>query len=213
MSAPTVLAVTFGSSPITIQETSLLTGYRFFDSAAIQSAFRITNQVVIRPGESIVFADNLSRDEFSAWWGATNLPADLQVISYSRVGFREYETLFLWNAAAQAADENVVSTSWGSNQCVGVSIRFSSDSRDTYCHTNGEFGAFRSALGGNIGSPGYDAIPRIIATYIVENRVVMRCLGRPSEHYELQRSDSLVDADWRTVAVITAPGFHVRNYQ
>lgn len=65
-------------------ETVDLSGWRFNDSiGGIQDAYVLPDGISIAPGESIVFVENLTREEFFDWWGAANFAPDVQIITYS----------------------------------------------------------------------------------------------------------------------------------
>jgi hypothetical protein len=64
-----------------------LSGWRFNDNAGgLTDPFIIAGPLVIAPGESIIFAENLTAGQFTNWWGATNLPPGLQIVNYTGSG-------------------------------------------------------------------------------------------------------------------------------
>ncbi len=79
-----------------------LRGFRFHDShASLALADVLTNAVMIAPGESIVLVEDMSPAQFQNWWGAGNLPANLQIITYPSIGFSSSaDGIYVWNAAA-----------------------------------------------------------------------------------------------------------------
>lgn len=133
-----------------------LSGWRFNDfTGGLMDAFVIPAGVTISPGESIIFVENMSPDDFRAWWGPELKPG-LQIITYSGLGLSfsaTGDTVRLWDAAT--GDDSAVFTSvtFGVAEA-GISFGYDAPS--------GVFGA-RSALGqpgtfqatqGDIGSPG-----------------------------------------------------------
>jgi hypothetical protein len=72
----------FESSPINLR------GWRLDDnSSSLTAAYVVTNDVVILPGESVIFTERLTADQFKVWWGTNELPAGLKIITYSGSGF------------------------------------------------------------------------------------------------------------------------------
>jgi hypothetical protein len=169
-----------------------LFGYRFDDFTLInatdggaasqprlQYAWILTNHVVIQPRESIVFTENLTAQQFIQWWGWTNVPPSLQIITYSGGGlsFSQTDTdgLGLWNMGARSDDDFVHpffgSAAYSPNDIrMGVSLTIDPEFPDDGCcylpSEAGIDGAFIASLGGDIGSPGYiraPTDPRIIS--------------------------------------------------
>jgi hypothetical protein len=65
-----------------------LTGWRLDDnSSSLTAAFVLTNAVSIAAGESVIFVERLTPEQFRAWWGTNELPAGLQIFTYSGSGF------------------------------------------------------------------------------------------------------------------------------
>jgi hypothetical protein len=135
-----------------------LTGYRFSDGAPHDNSYEVPPLwgTTIASGESIVFVrESLSiPDEaaFRAWWGANNLPADLQVHFYERPGFDgdEGEELCLWDP-----ETNLVAHAFYGQAMPGITF--------TYDTQTGQFGvlsepgicgAFQALSCDDVGSPG-----------------------------------------------------------
>ena len=133
-------------------------GWRFNDSSGgLADGFVIPSGVTIRPGESIIFVENLTRGEFLAWWGTNNFAPRTQIITYSgtQLSFSATgDTLRLWTN--EATDDSAVyaQVSFGPAE-VGVSFGY-----DPVTGVFGEKsrvgvnGAFVAAAGTDIGSPG-----------------------------------------------------------
>jgi hypothetical protein len=65
-----------------------LLGWRLDDnSASLSAAYVVTNEVTILPGESVIFVERLTADQFKVWWGTNELPDGLKIITYSGSGF------------------------------------------------------------------------------------------------------------------------------
>jgi len=84
------------------------------DHFSFADADTITNDVTIQPGESVVFVNGMTRDQLVAWWGATNLPPNLQIIDFPRIGFSATsDSVYLWNAASATESDYIVGVSIG----------------------------------------------------------------------------------------------------
>src|SRR5689334_18982453 len=91
-----------------------LTGYIFNDSDATRGGDADTatlQGVIIGPGESIILVQSgttvvANRDDFINWWGAANLPTNLQVLFYTGNGQSSSgDSIVLWApTAASDAD-------------------------------------------------------------------------------------------------------------
>ncbi len=140
-----------------------LTGWRFNDSVGgLDDPYVLINGPIIEPGETVIFVENLSADEFRAWWGVGNLSPDLKIVSYAGNGlsFRiTGDTLHLWAASATDVNDTVDQASFGP-AVSGVTF--------TYDPASGAFGVlsqlgldgtFRAESGFDIGSPGQIAAP------------------------------------------------------
>ena len=65
-----------------------LKGWRIDDnSSSLTAAFALTNDVSIAPGESVIFVERLTPEQFRTWWGTNELPAGLKIFTYSGSGF------------------------------------------------------------------------------------------------------------------------------
>lgn len=114
-------------SPVPIS----LTGWRFDDSSAnLGVAITITNaNLVIQPGESIVFVERLTPEQFRTWWGTNELPAGLKIISYTGSGIglsSAGDGLRLWNAEATANSDTIASVDFQAGE-PGVSFNYDPD--------------------------------------------------------------------------------------
>jgi hypothetical protein len=176
-----------------------LAGYRWFDSDntfASRQSFDATN---ITPGESIILVRGRNSfvktaADFRQWWGP-NLPADLQIYFGDRhPGFDD-------------ADGDAVRV-WDPNSFLIDEVRFAKAERGvtfTYDTNTGAFselsqegvaGAFRAAMGGDIGSPGYGTNKGPVALHFTQQPtnliaapgtdVILKAqaTGRPGPQYQ-----------------------------
>jgi hypothetical protein len=190
-----------------------LQGYRLFDTPTFQGAFTITSPLFIRPGESIVFVEEMSAERFWRWWGHDNYSPDIQVCSYRGFSLGDLgEALFLWNPACIDPYDPLVTTSWAA-ATHGVSLECT-----TYCDPDygciGEClvdsircqnGTFAAAVNGDIGSPGRTSnpSPRILSITCEGTRVLLRCRVNVGRAYRLWCSPTLIGGTW--VEVETRP--------
>jgi hypothetical protein len=135
-----------------------LSGWRFNDaSGGLTNAAVIPSGTIIRPGESIIFVEDLTPAQFRAWWGATNIPAGTQIITYSGllVGFNDRgDTLRLWTSGVTDVSAVYEQATFGPAE-IGVSFGFNPDTM-TFGERSrvGVHGAFVAAVGPDVGSPG-----------------------------------------------------------
>lgn len=187
-----------------------LRGWRFRDAPSILDASVITNDLVMVPGESVVFVESMSAQEFKDWWGADNLPPRLQVVTWGGWGISAQGTdsLWLWNPAATDVDDAVATATYlaaipgFSQECasffdeaVGCASSYDRES------VVWEKGAFPAAVGGDIGSPGYTANPppRLLSVARDGPVVRVRCRVVAGKCYALQYKNSLSDPEWLPV--------------
>ena len=117
-------------SPVPIS----LSGWRFDDnSASLGSAitFADTNLTIL-PGESIVFVERLTSDQFRTWWGANNLPTGLKIVTYTGSGIglsSGGDGLRLWNATATANTDTIDGVDFPAGD-PGISFNFNPDTRE-----------------------------------------------------------------------------------
>jgi hypothetical protein len=140
-----------------------LTGYRFDDnSALLAAAVTFTNHVTIAPGESVVFVESMTPEEFRQWWGPSDLPPNLQIISYAGAGLSLSslgDAINLWNSGA-LEDFDTVASEVFSTATNGVSFGYDADTQVFGDPSEeGLRGAWRAPENGDIGSPGYTRNP------------------------------------------------------
>ncbi|MGC3959988.1 MAG: immunoglobulin domain-containing protein [Verrucomicrobiota bacterium] len=146
----------FGSSPID------LSGYRFNDADATLGgdANSTTLQgITIAPGESIILVQSgttvvTDRDSFIAWWGATNVPENLQVLFYSGNGQSSSgDSIVLWDATATGDAEYVDRADFG-EAVRGRSFTYDTNGLHAVLSENGLRKAFKAVTSDDEGSPG-----------------------------------------------------------
>ena len=111
-----------------------LSGWRFDDnSASLGSALTIADtNLVILPGESIVFVERLTPDQFRTWWGTNNLPTGLKIVTYTGSGIglsSGGDGLRLWNATATANADTIDAVDFPAGD-PGISFNFNPDTRE-----------------------------------------------------------------------------------
>ena len=196
-----------------------LRGYRFNDwPGTFDGSFVVTNDVVIRPGEAIIFARQMSPQAFKDWWGEENVPENQQILTYSGNSFDSTgEHIYFWNATAldrldYIAFVDVV------NLTPGVTLRF--DKIDSVIGLYGEEsipgqdGAFQAVEADDIGSPGWITnhatrvyAPRLTTVVRDAAGVFLTWKARPNKRFELQFKNALSEARWKTLSQHTSRGF------
>lgn len=190
-----------GNFPVNLQ------GYRFDDDHdSFSDAFTISTATTIHPGESIILAEEMTPDTFRSWWGTTNLPANLQIITYPSIGFgSDGDSIYLWNAAATSITDTVTSVTFPA-ATKGVSFGYDPSSR-TFgpLSVAGVDGAFVAALNGDVGSPGKIVIPPAFLRITRRtDSFTMRIATLPNLSYIVEYKNALADTDWLVLTNFTA---------
>jgi len=205
----------FSSVPVS------LTGWRFDDnSASLASAITLTDtNLVILPGESIVFVERLTADQFRTWWGASNLPPGLKIVSYTGSGIglsSGGDGLRLWNATATANADTIDGVDFPAGD-PGISFNFDPDTREfgkpSALDVHGTVQAVATLEGvKEWGSPGRiragDTVrpptsPRLAAV-LAEGALRISLQAEASRTYRLQRRNA-ADGSWSTVGASQTP--------
>ncbi len=185
-----------------------LQGFRFDDSHdSLADADVITNNVFIQPGESVVLVEDMTAAQFQNWWGASNLPPNLQIITYPSIGFSSSgDAIYLWNAAATTATDTVTSVTFPAASR-GVTFGYNSAS-NTFgaLSVAGQNGAFAAAVNGDIGSPGtLINLPRFTHFQLSHtNGFNFTFVTQPTRNYQIQYKQNLADTNWQIFTNFTA---------
>jgi hypothetical protein len=201
-------------------------GFQHSDRPSVLGARRVTVNAVLLPGESVIFVDTGTREEFLRWWGETNLPPRLQVITYGGYGLSAWsDEIHLWSAAgSQLAYVLYASptpypilppaipcgSDCGTSLCdhpiYGHSLFF--DTNDCAFFGQGSEeevnGAFRAAVSDDVGSPGFCVLPRIFGFSFHGSSVVLQCRVLKGRSYQFEWRLDLAVGDWVTDGVIHA---------
>jgi hypothetical protein len=186
----------FESQPVS------LTGWRFNDNGGgLNDPFTITGPLSIAPGESIVFVENLNVAQFQSWWG-TNLAAATQIVPYAGNGLSlgaNGDGLRLWdNATANVAD-TVASVDFGASP-TGVTFTYDLATQGlSGLSQAGVNGAWRSALGNDVGSPGrIRAVPLapVLRVQLQPATVRISFEARAGYEYSLEAREDLAGGSW-----------------
>lgn len=190
-----------------------LSGYRFDDGSAIlAAAITLTNRLSIAPGESIVFVENMSSEEFRRWWGDANFQPGQQIVTYRGGGLSLSslgDAINLWNGVASEDFDTAVSEVF-STATNGVSFGWDI--------TLGSFGApsvpgiggaWRALENGDIGSPGFltnPPYPRILEFLRKSGGLSITWTSIPGRTYAVESRPGLGNDPWTPVATLTASG-------
>ena len=191
-----------GSFPVNLH------GFRFDDSHNLLThAETLTNNVFIMPGESIVLVEGMTPAQFRLWWGAHNLPADLQIVTYPNIGFSaSADGIYLWNAAATANSDIVTNVTFGA-ATRGVTFGFNPDSNIFGALSiAGQNGTFAADVNGDIGSPGTIVnLPRFTQIqFTATNGFGFNFVTQPNRNYSIQYKDDLSATAWSVLTNFTA---------
>jgi len=191
-----------------------LRGYRFDDSSStLATAFTVREDVLIEPGESVVWVEGMTAEAFRRWWGADRLPPNLKIITYSGSGLglsSAGDAVNLWNAAA-TEDADKVTSEVFSTATSGVSFGYNPDTGVFGdLSIEGLFGAFAAAELGDIGSPGYirnpPAAPRFVSVTKVAAGIELTWQTVPGSRYTLVFKPDLDAPAWQPLSTQTATG-------
>jgi hypothetical protein len=135
-----------------------LQGWRFNDDTGnLVDPYIIATPVILNPNESIVFVEGITREQFISWWGANNLPASLQIISYSGTGLGlggGGDAVRLWDNVTTEPNDTVAAAAFGS-ATAGVSFGYDPTTQVFGGLTQvGINGGVRAAATVDVGSPG-----------------------------------------------------------
>ena len=187
-----------------------LFGYRFSDRYSFELTFRITNSLVVRPGESVIFTERLTREEFIDWWGKERLPPNVQVTTYYGLGLSsEGDVINFWNSAETDPYSPVTSAGF-LRSTPGVSLRFIPP--DYYFVENSvlaQNGTFIAENQGDVGSPGYltNPPPRFVRTTMDPAGARLRCRVTQGKSYSLQGKTQITEPTWANVRTFAATNF------
>jgi len=196
-----------------------LSGWRFDDnSASLATAYTITNEVVLSPGESVVLVENLTPEQFRTWWGASNLPSGLQIISYSGSGLglsSGGDSVRLWDATTTSDGDTVATADFGAAE-PGVSFNYDPATGifgdKSVLGVNGVFAAEAVAAGGqDIGSPGRvreGVLPPkapAVSFLIESGGRFIEFFGEAGRRYSLQQRETLTVGAWVSVGEPQTP--------
>jgi hypothetical protein len=140
-----------------------LSEWRFNDSVGgLTDPYVFGAGPIIAPGESIVFLEGLTPADFRTWWGDSNLPPALQIVTYSGSGlsFRiTGDTLFLWDNVGTDPSDTVGRADFGAADA-GVTFNYDPATQQFEARSVlGVNGVIAAATAPDIGSPGRIVAP------------------------------------------------------
>jgi hypothetical protein len=197
-----------------------LRGYRFDDFQGVpESAIVITNDVIIQPGETVLFIQDMTPELFTTWWGEENLPENVQFVRYAGNGINATgDSITLWNSTALDAIDFIdraeyVHLDLNFAPVRGISLSFWCDGFiefGTPSVTNicGALGAAGSA---DLGSPGYvtnhplrTLAPRFLGISRNAEGTHLTWKTQAGKRYELFAKDDLNAPGWLSLGEHTA---------
>jgi hypothetical protein len=221
MASPSTLTTVSGHNDwweLTNADTNAvnLRGYRFNDlPRTLDGAVTNTNDIVLQPGQSMIWVSDMTPAAFRRWWGEENLPVDLPIVSYAGNGFSQSgDAIYLWNATALSDDGwrlNVGVLDTNLIPTLGVSLECGPD-KCGVPSVEGERGAFRAAESDDIGSPGWTSNeqrvvrPRVTAIAHDAAGVTLTWKTQIGRTYELQYCNDLAQPDWHVLFRLPADG-------
>ena len=197
-----------------------LYGYRVDDShASLSASAPVTTKTIIHPGESVVFVQDMTPDQFRTWWG-TNLSPGVQIVDYNGSGqglSGSGDEVHVWNAVATGNADQVAAVGFGTGT-VGNSFGFDLNFLDQSgfegtLTTAGVDGAFVATVGGDIGSPGAIInLPRLTALTQTNGGFALSWFSQPNWNYTIQYKNNLTDPIWSTLTQIMSGNTNAMSY-
>ena len=197
-----------------------LKGWRFDDnthSLAANNALTISSNVIIRPGESIVFCESYTPAQFRAWW--PTMSADTQIVRYSGGGIGLSSTsgdeINIWNAASIVGNELTERISWYifATSPNATTMVYDPESLPignviSVLSTNTVLGLAANGMivstNGSVGSPGRVVQP-VYATNSVSGGVSLVSWNTVStRNYATYYSTNIVTPNWINLSNVTA---------
>lgn len=187
----------FEPDPVSLQ------GWRFNDNAGgLTDPFTFATAFSIRPRESIIFVEGITPAAFRTWWGADQLPANLQVITYIGSGLSfsaNGDGIRLWSQTATTAADTVAQVDFGP-ATHGVTFNYNPvNSLFGQLSVLGVNGVFKAALSADIGSPGRILGPPPSPSLQAESQgqtVILRFEAAAGYRYQLQSRAALATGAW-----------------
>jgi hypothetical protein len=190
-----------------------LKGYRVNDVPSFYAASIVRDPIIVRPGESVIFVEVISRADFVKWWGKDNVPTALQVIPWGGFALdNDGDEIYLWNPAATEVYDAVAAAAFPAS-LPGLSMEMTNFCDDYGCTSLylqdsgvGTNGAFRAVEMDEIGSPGWIANPppRLLSINRSGSEATLRCRVAENKLYRLDWKEYVMDASWRSHAPIIA---------
>jgi hypothetical protein len=196
-----------------------LRGYRYDDSSqSFAVSHVIGGNVIIQPGESIVFIEataatvNTAITNFRAWWG-TNLPTGLQIVAWTNGGAGLSQTsdaVNFWNAAATDNTDTIASVSFAS-AVAGRSFVYNPESLPiggvmNILGTNGWNAAWAATQSSDIGSPGRIVDPLVLTATSGSGQINVTWPSTVGRGYALDLKPGLATPTWSPLTNVTAIG-------
>jgi hypothetical protein len=184
-----------------------LRGWRWDDDESLAGAFVVPNDVILRPGQSAIFVEAMTPEAFRAWWGPANLSPELKVITFTGNGLSSLgDVITLWNSAATDDGDRVTGLAFAS-ATAGVSFGFNPVTEEFGAlSVAGQYGAFHSATGNDLGSPGYLwPRPVILSSQPIGTDFAVTWTSRAGVPYALRAAASLT-GPWTTLTNRVATG-------
>lgn len=190
-----------------------MTGYRFDDSSAqLAAAITLTNSIHIAPGESIVFVENSTPEEFRAWWGMYGIQTNVQIISYRGPGLSLSslgDAINLWNQGA-TEDFDTIASEVFSTATMGASFGYDlANKAFGGLSFPGVQGAWTAWELGDVGSPGTvqnPVEPRLIRYERASGHLHLQWTTFPDRNYVVQSSERAEGPTWTDRVTLKSSG-------
>ena len=207
----------FDTNPVNLR------GYRFDDGPGVlEGAVVITNDVIIQPGKSVLFIQDMTPAFFTEWWGEENLPENVQFVRYFGNGFdADGDSITLWNATPVDVYDKLTRAEYlqalnpDFSPIRGPTQTYWCEGYDEggWMSVVGECGAIQAARSEDVGSPGYltnhpprTVAPRCLGILRDGSGVQLTWKSQAGRHYELLAKDDLHATNWTALGQHPAAG-------
>jgi len=189
-----------------------LSGWRFNDSGGgLLDPYTNAGPLVIAPGESIIFAENLTTAEFGNWWGASNLPANLQIINFSGTGLAFAaggDGVRLWDNVTVDANDPVASVDFGA-AIAGATFNYNPATQQFgELSQLGVNGVFTAGAATDIGSPGWITDRPIFPVLHITRtgtQVRIEFDAEAGRRYALEVREDVASGEWAATGDVLQP--------
>jgi hypothetical protein len=196
-----------------------LAGWRFNDNGGgLTDPYIIPGSLTIAPGESIIFVESLTAAQLTNWWGATNLPQGVQIVSYTGSSLSlgaGGDGIRLWDNVTANVNDTVASVDFGA-ATAGVTFNYDPVTQQFGgLSILGMNGVIRASAATDIGSPGRIRAlamrPTLVARRI-GSQLRIEFDATAGRRYSLEARENLSSSTWTETGDVLQPATNGRIF-